>query len=168
MFVLNLLLWKSVYFSFCLFVHFKSIKSLFSQIHQSQLNRNHRCQSEKKLCERDIKVFVIFFFFDFKDKCKPFLSFANQFICLCCVFVERQWRDLWWQEMLTIHNHCQRWQLVTTYIGETYIADDSVQFLFREGFINLFENDLQRTCQERMVQQGLLFKASFLKNRNFL
>ena len=34
--------------------------------------------------------------------------------------------------------------VVTTYIGETYIADDSVQFLFREGFINLFENDLQK------------------------
>ena len=40
---------------------------------------------------------------------------------------------------------------MATYIGETYIADDPVQFLFREGFINLFENDLQRARQEIKV-----------------
>ena len=40
---------------------------------------------------------------------------------------------------------------MATYIGETYIADDPVQFLFREGFINLFENDLQKARQEIKV-----------------
>ena len=47
-----------------------------------------------------------------------------------------------------------------TYKGETYIADDSVQFLFRECFINLFQNDLQKACQERSV--GALFKPLLL------
>ena len=41
--------------------------------------------------------------------------------------------------------------MMRTYKGETYIADDSVQFLFRECFINLFQNDLQKACQKRRV-----------------